>query len=102
MVTDTTPFADLDPDRMLDAVESCGLVRDSRFAALNNYENRVYQVGVDDGEPIIAKFYRPRRWQAPAFPITFPWFNTPRYWEERVLELREQIAAMQEPPLGHD
>lgn len=40
-----------------------------------------------------------RRWNDPAFPAAFPWFATPRYWEERVLELREQIAAMQEPPV---
>ena len=40
-----------------------------------------------------------RRWDDPAFPAAFPWFNTPRYWEERILELREQIAAMQETPL---
>ena len=40
-----------------------------------------------------------RRWDDPAFPIAFPFFNTPRYWQDRVLELREQIAAMQEPPL---
>jgi Ser/Thr protein kinase RdoA (MazF antagonist) len=40
-----------------------------------------------------------RRWQDPAFPAAFPWFNTQRYWQDRVLELREQIALMQEPPL---
>jgi Ser/Thr protein kinase RdoA (MazF antagonist) len=40
-----------------------------------------------------------RRWDDPAFPAAFPWFNTQRYWEERVLELREQIGAMQEGPL---
>jgi Ser/Thr protein kinase RdoA (MazF antagonist) len=40
-----------------------------------------------------------RRWDDPAFPIAFPFFNTPRYWQDRILELREQIAAMQEPPL---
>jgi Ser/Thr protein kinase RdoA (MazF antagonist) len=40
-----------------------------------------------------------RRWHDPAFPAAFPWFNTQRYWQDRVLELREQIAAMQEPPL---
>jgi Ser/Thr protein kinase RdoA (MazF antagonist) len=39
-----------------------------------------------------------RRWQDPAFPHSFPWFNTPRYWEEHILELREQLAALQEPP----
>ncbi len=40
-----------------------------------------------------------RRWDDPAFPAAFPWFNTPRYWQDRILELREQIALMQEPPL---
>lgn len=40
-----------------------------------------------------------RRWQDPAFPAAFPWFGTQRYWQDRVLELREQIAALQEPPL---
>jgi Ser/Thr protein kinase RdoA (MazF antagonist) len=40
-----------------------------------------------------------RRWSDPAFPIAFPFFETPRYWQDRILELREQIAAMQEPPL---
>ena len=40
-----------------------------------------------------------RRWTDPAFPLTFPWFNTPRYWQERILELREQVALMQEAPL---
>lgn len=40
-----------------------------------------------------------RRWHDPAFPAAFPWFGTERYWQDRVLELREQIAAMSEPPL---
>ena len=41
-----------------------------------------------------------RRWDDPAFPAAFPWFDTPRYWEQKILELREQIAAMAEPPLA--
>ncbi len=41
-----------------------------------------------------------RRWNDPAFPAAFPWFNTQRYWQDRVLELREQIAAMDEPALA--
>jgi len=41
-----------------------------------------------------------RRWNDPAFPAAFPWFNTQRYWQDRILELREQIAAMEEPPLA--
>jgi Ser/Thr protein kinase RdoA (MazF antagonist) len=40
-----------------------------------------------------------RRWDDPAFPAAFPWFDTPRYWEQKILELREQIAAMAEPAL---
>ena len=40
-----------------------------------------------------------RRWNDPAFPRAFPWFNTARYWEEHILALREQAALLQEPPL---
>ena len=43
-----------------------------------------------------------RRWDDPAFPAAFPWFNTQRYWQYRILELREQVAAMDEPPLWRD
>lgn len=56
------PYADLTPDLVLDAVESLGFVVDGRLLALNSYENRVYQVGIDDSAPLIAKFYRPGRW----------------------------------------
>ena len=41
-----------------------------------------------------------RRWDDPAFPAAFPWFNTQQYWQVRILELREQIALMEEPPLA--
>ena len=40
-----------------------------------------------------------RRWDDPAFPAAFPWFNTQRYWQDRILELREQIALMDEEPI---
>ncbi len=40
-----------------------------------------------------------KRWQDPAFPMAFPWFNSPRYWSEHILELREQFAVLNEPPL---
>jgi Ser/Thr protein kinase RdoA (MazF antagonist) len=43
-----------------------------------------------------------RRWDDPAFPAAFPWFNTQRYWQDRILELREQIALMEEEPLVVD
>jgi Ser/Thr protein kinase RdoA (MazF antagonist) len=55
-------FELLTPDIIFDAVESCGYITDGRLLALNSYENRVYQVGLDQREPLIAKFYRPGRW----------------------------------------
>ena len=55
-------FESLTPDLIMDAVESCGFLTDGRLLALNSYENRVYQVGIDDSKPLIAKFYRPDRW----------------------------------------
>ena len=59
---ETHAFAGLTPDYVLDAVDSLGLRSDGRLLALNSYENRVYQVGVEDSVPIVAKFYRPQRW----------------------------------------
>ena len=56
------PFALLTPDTVLDAVESLGFVSDARTLALNSYENRVYQIGIEGDVPLIAKFYRPGRW----------------------------------------
>lgn len=52
----------LGPDQVLDAVEALGLATTARVFALNSYENRVYQIGLDDGGVVIAKFYRPQRW----------------------------------------
>jgi Ser/Thr protein kinase RdoA (MazF antagonist) len=56
------PYAGLTPDKVLDAVESVGLRCDGRLQALNSYENRVYQIGIEDALPVVAKFYRPGRW----------------------------------------
>ena len=56
------PFTNLTPDVVMDAVESVGYRCDARILQLNSYENRVYQVGIEDGEPVIGKFYRPDRW----------------------------------------
>ncbi len=71
-------FADFDP-RQLHLVEALRTLRLIHYAA-----------------------WIARRWHDPAFPAAFPWFDTPRYWEDRILELREQVAAMQEPPLEID
>lgn len=56
------PYEKLTPELVIDAVESTGRVSDMRIFPLNSYENRVYQVGIEDKEPIIVKFYRPDRW----------------------------------------
>ncbi|HHI77163.1 MAG TPA: serine/threonine protein kinase [Gammaproteobacteria bacterium] len=56
------PYDRLTPDRILDAVESTGLLPSGQVLALNSYENRVCQVGIEDAEPVVAKFYRPGRW----------------------------------------
>ncbi len=55
-------FADLHPDDILATLSEMGFACDGRFLALNSYENRVYQVGIEDDKPIVAKFYRPQRW----------------------------------------
>ena len=62
MAQTTIPFSNLSPDLILDAIDSVGIATDGRLLALNSYENRVYQVGVEDASPIVAKFYRPHRW----------------------------------------
>lgn len=66
---DTPPnhdFASLDPELIIDSVESLGLQSDARIFPLNSYENRVYQIGMEEGseygQKIIGKYYRPNRW----------------------------------------
>jgi Ser/Thr protein kinase RdoA (MazF antagonist) len=61
-MTDPHPYARLTPDVVLNAVDAAGLRCDGRLLALNSYENRVYQVGLEDGPLVVAKFYRPARW----------------------------------------
>jgi Ser/Thr protein kinase RdoA (MazF antagonist) len=56
------PYSALTPEVVLDACASTGLAPDGRLLALNSYENRVYQVWLDDGSAVVAKFYRPGRW----------------------------------------
>ena len=59
---DQHPYSRLTPDHVLDALASVGLYGDGRLMALSSYENRVYQVTLEDGERVVAKFYRPGRW----------------------------------------
>lgn len=61
---DPHPYERLTPDLLIDAIESLGFHCDGRFFALNSYENRVYQIGIEEEQPLIAKFYRPNRWNS--------------------------------------
>jgi Ser/Thr protein kinase RdoA (MazF antagonist) len=56
------PFAQLEPGCILDTLEAAGWRGDGRLLALNSYENRVYQVWLEDGGSVVVKFYRPQRW----------------------------------------
>lgn len=58
----TLAYAGLHPDDILATLESLGFSCNGRLLALNSYENRVYQVGIEDSSPVVAKFYRPGRW----------------------------------------
>jgi Ser/Thr protein kinase RdoA (MazF antagonist) len=58
----TLAYAELQPDDILTTMEELGYRCDGRFLALNSYENRVYQIGVEDQQPVVTKFYRPGRW----------------------------------------
>lgn len=91
MSTETThPFDRLTPSFIMDAIESQGFRCDCRIFALNSYENRVYQIGIEEAEPLIAKFYRPQRWSNKQIieehqftlelaehelPVVAPWLN---------------------------
>lgn len=55
-------YAELEPARVLDALDAIGLRGDGRLLQLNSYENRVFQVHLEDGDVVVAKFYRPGRW----------------------------------------
>jgi Ser/Thr protein kinase RdoA (MazF antagonist) len=57
-----TPYAGLSPDIVLDALDAVGLRGDGRLIQLNSYENRVFQVFLEDGRVLVSKFYRPGRW----------------------------------------
>lgn len=66
MAFKATPYANLQPDLILNAIESVGFRVTGSLLALNSYENRVYQIGIDEAQPLIAKFYRPERWDRSA------------------------------------
>ena len=56
------PYSGLTPDAVLDALDAVGMRGDGRLIQLNSYENRVFQVFLEDSRVVVAKFYRPGRW----------------------------------------
>jgi Ser/Thr protein kinase RdoA (MazF antagonist) len=62
MNSSEAPYSELSPQTVLDAIEAVGHRCDGRVLALNSYENRVYQIGIEEDQPVVAKFYRPARW----------------------------------------
>ncbi len=108
-------FVDFDDARMAPAVQDLWLMlsgdRDGKtaqladilegYAEFNNFDPRELQLVEALRSLRILHFtaWLAQRWEDPAFPPSFPWFNTLRYWGDHILELREQIAALQEPPL---
>jgi Ser/Thr protein kinase RdoA (MazF antagonist) len=108
-------FVDLDDARMGPAVQDLWMLVSGDRASMGRQLGKILRgyedfAEFDDRELQLLEALRSlrlihysawiaRRWDDPAFPIAFPWFNTPRYWQDRVLELREQVAALQEPPI---
>src|SRR5215475_8583224 len=87
-----TLYAGLTPPVVLDALDGVGLRGDGRLLQLNSYENRVFQVFLEDGRVVVAKFYRPGRWsdaqileehgfaaelEADEVPLAAPWLLAP-------------------------
>lgn len=59
-------FYRLTPDRVLGAVEAGGYRPTGHCTPLNSLENRVYDLRLESGEHVVAKFYRPGRWSREA------------------------------------
>jgi len=109
-------FVDLDDSRMAPAVQDLWMLISGERSMMSQQLRHLLRgyedfAEFDDRELLLLEALRTlrllhysawlaRRWDDPAFPIAFPWFNTPRYWQDRVIELREQVAAMQEEPLA--
>jgi Ser/Thr protein kinase RdoA (MazF antagonist) len=105
MTAATTPvgYTDLDPDRVLRTLDALGLRGDGRLLQLNSYENRVFQVFLEDGDVVVAKFYRPARWsdaqilEEHAFALELAADDVPVV-APRVLSAGSDIELLGEPP----
>jgi len=108
-------FVDFDDARMGPAVQDLWMLLSGERASMEQQLGEVLSgyedfAEFDDRELLLLEPLRTlrlihysawlaRRWNDPAFPAAFPWFNTERYWQDRILEMKEQIALMDEPPL---
>jgi len=109
-------FVDLDDARMGPAVQDLWMLLSGeraqqgvqlqsilagyeQFAAFDRSELRLVEA-LRTLRLLHYSYWIARRWDDPAFPAAFPWFGTQRYWQDRILELREQIALMDEEPLA--
>ncbi len=108
-------FVDLDDARMAPAVQDIWLLLSGDRAGMTGQLSEVL-AGYEDFcefdrrelrllEPLRTlrlihySAWIARRWEDPAFKAAFPWFESHRYWQDRILELREQVGAMSEEPL---
>jgi Ser/Thr protein kinase RdoA (MazF antagonist) len=112
---DTPHFVDLDDSRMSPAIQDIWMFlsgdrqfQTAQIAELVDGYNEFYDF--DPRQLHLVEAFRTlrimhysawlaRRWEDPAFPHNFPWFNSVRYWSDHILELREQLALLHEPPL---
>jgi Ser/Thr protein kinase RdoA (MazF antagonist) len=108
-------FSDLDDSRMGPAIQDLWMLLAGERASMERQLGLVLEgyeefMEFDDRELVLLEALRTlrlvhysawlaRRWNDPAFPAAFPWFNTERYWQDRILELKEQVALMDEAPL---
>ncbi len=88
---DKTPYQNLTPDTILDAVEQAGYPCTGSLFALNSYENRVYQIGIEGGAPLVVKFYRSGRWSDGAI------LEEHRFCQDLVAEELPVIAPLATP-----
>src|ERR1700736_6652246 len=97
MADGTDLFLKLLPEHVLDAVEVGGLRATGRALALNSYENRVYDVELEDGSHRVVKFYRPGRWSRAAILDEHRFLRELREEGLPVAAAEPQVAPEREP-----
>ena len=97
-------YADLDPDAVLRSLDALGLHGDGRLLQLNSYENRVFQVFLEDASVVVAKYYRPARWsdaqilEEHAFAIELSAADVPVVAPRTLATQSDAVTLLGEPP----